>query len=143
VGAGKGVQEALEVGSALQRQGGQLQSHDPAFGACLQGSDRLRRQVELPHLPEEGRRLTGGEAQVGRSKLGQLAAGAQPGQGQRRVDAAGDDQVQRRGDMAQQEGQAVMDGHRVDQVVVVQDQHQLPGLGLELVDQGSYHAPAR
>ena len=53
-----------------------------------------RGEVQPHHLVEELGRLVRGEAQVGGAQLGQLAAGAQAGQRQRRVLAAGDDQVQ-------------------------------------------------
>ena len=55
------------------------------------------------HLVEVRRGLVGREAQVGGADLDQLAARAQPGQRQRRVGAAGDHQVQLRGQVVEQE----------------------------------------
>ena len=64
----------------LHRNRGQLQAGDPAFGA-VSSAAMSRPRVEAHHLVEEFGGLGGGEAQVGRAQFGQLAAGAQPGQG--------------------------------------------------------------
>ena len=61
------------------------------------------------HLVEVGGRLVGREAQVGGADLDQLAARPQPGQRQRRVGAAGDHQVQLRGQVLEQERHPVLD----------------------------------
>jgi hypothetical protein len=134
VGTGECVQKRIGVGAPLQRQRGQLQPHHPALGPAFQGGNGLHRQVELPHLLQERRRLLGGEAKVGRAQLDQLAPGPQPGQGYGRVASAADDQVQVRWKMAQQKGQAVMNDGVFDRVVVIKDQRELGGLGLEMVD---------
>ena len=60
---------------------------------------------------------------------------AQPGQRQRRVGAAGDHQVQLRGQMVQQEGHPVLHVARVDDVVVVEHQHDVVRDGAEVVEQ--------
>jgi hypothetical protein len=143
VGAGEGVQERIRVGAPLERQGGQLQPHHPTLRPAFQGGDGLHRQVELPHLTQERRRLLRGEAKVGGAQLDQLAAGPQPCHRQGRVAPAGDGQVQPRRRMAQQKPQAVMDHRFLDHVVVVENQRHLVGRGLEPVDQGGHHALAR
>ena len=66
----------------------------------------------------------GGEPQVGRAQLGQLAAGPQPGQRQRRVAAAGQHHAQCRRQVVEQELQRRVHLRRADQVVVVEDQQQ-------------------
>jgi hypothetical protein len=60
---------------------------------------------------------------------------AQAGEGQRRVGAAGDHQVQGRGEVVEQEGQPFVDLSRVDGVVVVQHQHDIAREGTEFVEQ--------
>jgi hypothetical protein len=73
----------------------------------------------------------------------ELASGPQPGQGQGWVAAAGDDDVQPRRKMTQEERHAVVDRPRPHQVVVVQHQRELIGRGLEVVDQRGHDALAR
>ena len=95
----------------------------------------LRRQRQPHHLVEVRRGLVGREAQVGGADLDELAARPQPGQRQRRVGAAGDHQVQLRGQVLQQEGHPVLDVARVDDVVVVEHQHDVVREGAEVVEQ--------
>jgi len=137
--AGELFHEGLGVGALPQRQGGQLQPHRPPFGAGLHGGDHLRRQVEPPHLAQERRRLLVGEPQVGGAQLDQLARGTKPRQRQRRVAAAGDHQMQPRRQVAQQEGHAVVDRPRIQQVVVVDHQRKLRARRLQLAEQGGHH----
>ena len=92
VAAGKRRHEPLGIELAAQRQRGQLQPGGPALGPPRQR--RHRRIGQGPagpgrRLPQQRGRLGGGEPQLGGAQLGQLPAGAQPGQRQRRVTAAG------------------------------------------------------
>ena len=72
----------------LHGEGRQVQAGNPALGARFQGGHLGGGKAQPHHLVEELGRLVRGEAQVGGAQLGQLAAGAQAGQGQRRVLAA-------------------------------------------------------
>ncbi len=63
-----------------------------------------------------------GEAQVDGSQFGQLAPGAQSGQGQRGILTGGDDQVQLRRQVLDQEGQRIVHRLCVEDVVVVEDE---------------------
>ena len=72
---------------------------------------------------EVRRRLVGGEAQVGGADLDQLAARPQASQRQRRVGAGGDHQVDLRREVLQQERHPGLDVVGVDEVVVVEHQH--------------------
>ena len=58
---------------SLQRQRGQLQAGNPAFGTVFQGGDVVDREVEAHRLIEEsggfGRRKT----KIGGAQFGQLA----------------------------------------------------------------------
>ena len=92
-------------------------------------------QVEAHHLVEVRGGLVGREAQVGGADLDELAARAQAGQRQRRIGAAGDHQVQLRREMVEQEGHPVVDVAGVDDVVVVEHQHDIVRDGAELVEQ--------
>ena len=71
-------------------------------------------------------RLLGGEAQVGCSNLGQLAASTQARQRQRRVLTRGDDEMNGRRQVVHQKGDGLVDGRRMDQMVVVEDQQAWP-----------------
>jgi hypothetical protein len=93
VAAAEGCDEACRVGSALHRNGRQVQAGDPALGARLQSSDLRLGEVQPHHLVEKFCRLIWGETQIGGAQLGQLAAGAQAGQRQWRVLACGDHQM--------------------------------------------------
>ena len=139
VAAGEGGHERRRVGPVAQRQPGQLQPGRPALGA-LDQRRHLRVGQAQPHaLAQERGRLLGAEAQVGGAQLGQLAAGAQARQGQRRVLAGGDHQVQRRRQVVEQEGDRGVDGRRAHEVVVVEDQQTGVGQGGQVVDQVGEH----
>ena len=77
-----------------------------------------------------------GEAQVGGAQFGQLAPGAQPGQGQRGILTGGDDQVQLGRQVLDQEGQGIVDRPGVEDVVVVEDEHDIARDGGDVVEQG-------
>jgi hypothetical protein len=139
VAAGERRHEPGRVGMALQRQPGKLQTGDPPFGAGRQGGHAVGGQVEPGGLAQQRGRLVLGEAQVALAHLGELAAGPQPGQRQRRVGAAGQHQPQAGRRALQQQGEAAVDRRRLDEVVVVQHQRQLSGPGDQLVDDGGHH----
>ena len=82
--------------------------------------DLVGGEVEAHHLVEERGGLGRGEAQVGGAQLGQLPPGAQPGQGQGRILAGGDDQVQPGRQVLDQEGQRIVHRPGVEDVVVVE-----------------------
>jgi hypothetical protein len=134
VAAGEGRQEPIRVGVTLERQPGQLQTGDPAFGASRQRRQAGRRQLQPCGIPQQRRRLFLGEAQVGGAQLSELAAGPQPRQRERRVGAAGHHQPQRGRQVLQQEAERLVDRLGLDQVVVVQHQHDRLGRTGQLVD---------
>ena len=151
VAAGKRLDKAGCVAAScvqgpLQGKGSQLQTGNPAFGAFFQRGDILRRKVQAHHLVEKLGSFGGGKAQVRGAQFGQLAPGAQTGQGQGRVLTGGDDQVQPsaaplRRQVPEQKGERVVDGcacpgeASVDEVIVVEDQDNPIGQGGNLVDQ--------
>ena len=139
VAAGERVNKAGGIdaaGEALQRQGGQLQTGDPTFGAGFQGGDLGGRKFQAHRLVEKAGGFGRGEAQIGDAQLGQLAASAQARQRQGRVFARGDHQVQLRRQALDQEGQGIVHGGVVHQVVVIQHQDQAPLGGGQVIEQG-------
>ena len=99
------------------------------------------RQRQAHHLVEVRRGLVGREAQVGGADLDQLAARSQPGQRQRGIGAAGDHQVQPRRQVLEQERHPVLHLARVDDVVVVEHQHDVVRDGAEVVEQRGQRPP--
>ena len=109
VPAGEGGHERRRVGPVAQGQPGQLQPGRPALGA-LDQRRHLRLGQSQPHArAQEGGRLLDAEAQVGGAHLGELVAGAEAGQRQGRVLAAGDHQMQGRWQVVEQEGDRGVD----------------------------------
>ena len=92
------------VGIAAQRERGELEAGDPAFGALLERVHVGGVEVQAHRLVEELPRLIRGEAEVGAADLDELPAAAQPRQRQRRVGAGRDHQVQLVGQVVEQEG---------------------------------------
>jgi hypothetical protein len=103
VAAGERGHEPVDIGLPAQRQRRQLQPGRPALGAGRQRRHRGIGQVGAGRLAQEGRRLIGGEAQLGIPQLGELAPGSQPRQGKRRIGAAGQDGMQARRQVVEQE----------------------------------------
>jgi hypothetical protein len=94
------------------------------------------RLSRAPHHPaEEVGRLVGRKAQVGGAQLCQLAAGAQAGEGQVRILASGDDEPHTRRQVLEEEGELVIDLGRVDRVVVVEHEKDIPCRAVDFVDQ--------
>ena len=117
--------------------GGQLQAGNPAFGTSFQRGDVFCRKVQAHHLVEEFGGFGGGKAQVRGAQFGQLAPGAQTGQGQGWILAGGDDQVHLWRQVLEQKGEGVVDAAwSLDQVIVVEDEDDPVGDGGDLVDQG-------
>ncbi len=127
-----------EVLAPLQRQGRELECGDPALRPAFQGADLGGGQPQA-HPGEVRRGLRLGEAQVGGTYLGQLASGSQPREGQRRVGPRGDDQAELGRQVVDQERHGLVDLGRVDDVVVVEHEHDvLVGAG-EVVDDAGQH----
>jgi len=106
-----------------------------AVSAATSAKDRAGRP--FCDLPQQGRGLVGSEPKLGGAQLGELTAGPQPPQRQRRVGPARQHHLQPRRQMLQQEQQRLVHRLSVEQVVVVQNQDRLflYGLGGQFVDQ--------
>ena len=100
VATGERRHERGDIRPAAQRQGGQLQPGCPPLGPRRQRCHRRIRQTHTGTsrhlLLQERRRFVRGKPQLVGAQLGQLPAGPQPGQRQRRVGPAGQHQVQPR-----------------------------------------------
>jgi hypothetical protein len=124
------------------RQRGQLQPGHPSLGACLERGHRRGVQLQSHHVVEEALRLVGREPEVRGPHLYQLATGAKPGQRERRVGPSGHGQRDLGRQVVHEEGHCLVDGSRVDDVVVVQRHHHRTGEDVEIVDeadQGRFH----
>ena len=137
--------EPGDVGLPAQRQRRQLKTGRPPFGAGCQRRHRGVGQHVAGRYPLQQRRgLARGEAQVGRPQLGQLPPGPQPRQGQGRVTAAGQYQVQPGRPVLQQELQRRVYRLGTNRVIVVEDQPHVVRARLgQLVDQGGHQPVER
>ena len=132
---GEALDEAGDVVSTLHRKRRQLECSDPPFGARLQRGDIARAEIQPHRLVEVCGGLVRGEAQICRADLGEFAPRPQASQRQRWVGAGGDHHVDLLGQMLDQELHSVMDLVRVDQVEVVEHQHDVVRARAELVEQ--------
>ena len=116
---------------------GQLQGDGPALGAGRQLGGQVVIEGQVQGGLDQGGGLVGRKAEIGLGQLQHPALGPQPGDGrQRRLPPGGQDEAQGRGRVAEQ---AVQGGHDLravgDQVDVVQDEGQGPGLLVQAVQQ--------
>ena len=86
---------------------------------------------------EVGGGLIGREAQIGGANLQQLAASSPPRQLQWWIRAGGEYQMHLRGQTLQQESHPVVDGPGLDEVVVVEHDHDIVGDDAEVIEHGS------
>ena len=120
----------------LERDGRQAQPGRPALGAGGHRVHGFRCGRCREGAGEEGRRLGGGEAQVGGAQLEEPAPRAQPGQRQRRVGARRDHQLQPGRGVAQQRGQQLVHPPVAHLLVVVQDRDGVVVQRREVLGQG-------
>ena len=111
----------------LHRNSSQLQAGNPAFGAGFQCGDVFCREVQSHHLVEKLGGFRRGKTQVDGAQLGQLAPGAEPGQGKLWILTGGDDQVHLRRQVLDQKGEGLVDRFGLNQVVVVKDEDEASG----------------
>ena len=136
VAAREGLDEPGDVGgTGSRRQRRQLQPGRPPLGARLERGHECRIEPQLHHVVEKLLRFVGGEPEVGGPHLHELATRPQTGQRQRRVRPGRHRQRDLRRQVVQQEGHRLVDGGRVDQVVVVERHHRGPDEHVEIVDQ--------
>ena len=137
VAAGEGFDEPGEIRVPAHRECGELESGDPPLGARLQRRNITGGQVEAHHLLQKGCRLAGGEAQVRRPQLREVAVAAQPTEREERVGTGGDHDVQVCGSVFEEIAHGLSDGRRIDRLEVIQQQHRRNGRLLERIDHPS------
>ena len=136
--AGERGHERRGIVVPAQRQRGQLQPGRPAFGPGRQRRHRRIGQGRRRVLEQLGC-LRGREPQNGLAYLGQLAAGPQPRQRQRRVAAAGQHHAHPGRPVLDQERERLVHLLRADQVIIVEDKHDL--VRGQIVDQRRTRPP--
>ena len=133
--AGEFGDERRGVVAASAGQGGKLQGRDPAFGTGFEGLHVRGGEIESHRVVQVGRRLLGGEAQIGRPDLEELAPSPQAGERPRWVGPAGDDEVELFREVLDQEDHRLVHCEGLDHVVVVQHEDDLLGECGEVVEQ--------
>ncbi len=123
--AAEGRQEFFPLGAFLPKgERRELQSGHPAFGPGFQRLHHLRRKGEVHRAGEEFRGFGEREPQIGLAQFGDLSERAEARQGQGRILARSEGEVQRRRDVLDQESHDFVDRGGRDEVVIVEDQHQ-------------------
>ena len=141
--AGEPGDERRDVRAALQRDGGELQGRDPPLGAVLEGLDLRGGERPGCGCVEVVRGLAGGEPEVGRPHLDQLAPGPPARQRQVGVGAGAQHDVHVGREVLEQEGHPCGDGPAVDVVVVVEHEPHLAGGRGQVVEHGGEHGFGR
>ena len=90
------------VGAAAQGERSQAQDRNPALGAILQRPGGLQGQLLAHHATEKGVRLLQRKAQITAAQFAEASLGAPSGQGQGRIGARSQHQVDLGGQMADQ-----------------------------------------
>ncbi len=111
----------------------QLQQAITTASNAERGRER-RLKLQPHHLVEEHLRLVGGEPQVRRPHLHELAACTQAGQREGRDGPGSHRERDLRGQVVQDEGRRLVYGGPVDDVVVVERHHRRTGEDFEIVD---------
>jgi hypothetical protein len=103
--------------------------------AAVEGDDVLLGQLQPHGVPQVRRSFAGGEAQIGGTHLDELSAGTQPGELEWGVDARREHHVGVGRQVVEQVRHALVHGHVLDDVVVVQDEIDLLLEVLQVVEQ--------
>ena len=143
MGAGHRRDQARHVSAPLEGDGDQLQPDDPALGAGLEGRHVPALRSQAHHAVQERLGFFEGEEELGAADLDQLIARPQATEGQRRVGARGDDEVDLRGRLARRKATASWTAGRADRVVVVQDEDQVAGQSAQVVQERGQDVPGR
>lgn len=136
---GEPVDEPGGAGTVPQGQRRELERGDPALGAALERRHRVGRQPQVVEAVEIGSGLVPVEAQLRRPDLGELTPGSQAGEGEHRVGPRDQDQVELGREVVDQEGHRPGDVGTVGEVVVVENQGEVPVIHTELVDHPGEH----
>ena len=107
----------------------------PALGAPGEAVHLVRGEIDPGNAGEHPGDLVRVEGEVVGPQLLQLTGRAQPAERKGRVPAGGDDDVDVLGQAFHEEGDGLVHGRVGDHVIVVQDEHDRPGLRDQVVDQ--------
>ena len=135
VAARERLDETGDVVAALHGERGDLQAGDPALGARFQRLDLVRRKDQSHGPGKKNARLFRRKTQLVGSQFGQLIVGAQARQRQRWIDAGRDGQMQVVRQVLDQVCHPAVDGLRVDDVIVFEDDGERLGKRGDFVDQ--------
>ncbi len=132
---GEAGDEAGDVVATLHRKSSELERGYPSLGAFFQSSHVLPCELQSHGPVEVGSGLGGGEPQVCRTDLDQFSTGAQPGDRERGIGTAGNHQVKLWRQVIEQERHTFLDLARLDQVVVVEHQHDVVSGRAEVIEE--------
>ena len=104
VGAPERLDEGVLVLLVLQGEGGEVDPRGPPFGTLQQHREVIRADVQPHLLVQQAGGFLLGEGELLGADLVHLSPGPEPPQWQRRVGAAGDDEVDVLGEMLHEEG---------------------------------------
>ena len=109
-----------------ERERGELEPGRPTLASVPQALHGRRLQAQTERVVEEDRSFTAAEAEIGGANLGHVACRAQAGERQRRVGSGRDRELDARRQTAEQERDGRVDRLCVDDVVVVENQDEVP-----------------
>ena len=143
IAAGEGGDEALGVGAALQRESGHLESGHPAFRASLQQRQVLGRKPQAHDLSQKSVGLVDAELQVSGADFRDQPAAAEARERERRVGAGCDHEARIGGQMVNDIFEGLMDGAVINDVIVVEHDHQARWRCAQGVEQEHQHLLGR
>src|SRR5215204_453617 len=140
-GAPERLDKGVLVLLVLQGEGGEVDPRRPPFGPLEQNREVVRADVQSHLLVQQALGFLLCEGQLLGADLVHLSPGPKPPQRQRRVGAAGDDEVNVLGEVLHEEGHRLMRVFLGYELVVIEHQHDLMGqLGELVYERGKRHS---
>jgi hypothetical protein len=140
-GVAKAFYERRSVGLAAQRECRQAHHRNPPVRPCFQRGGGPVFQILPQDACEKGLRLRECKAQVGSAQFAQVSIGAPPGQRKRRIGTCRKHQVQLERLLLDQLHKQGVDLARVDEVIVIQHQHDVAWRIGQVREEQVRHAP--
>jgi hypothetical protein len=135
--AGKGLDEPVHILLSVHRKCGHLQTGNPALCAAFQCGNIFHREIKVRDLIEKFCGLGQRKAQVRGAEFGQLIAGTQARDRQRRVFTGGDDQMHLGRQVVDDKGKRLINRLCINKVIVIQNEEKAIGHCRDLVEQSS------
>src|SRR5215208_1473663 len=123
VAAAKRLDEGMLVLLVLQGEGGEVDPRRPPFGTLEQDGEVIWTDFQPHLLVQQAVGFLLRECELLGADLVHLSPGPEPPQRQRRVRAAGDDEVDILGEVLQEEGHRLMSGLLGYELVVIEHQY--------------------